>query len=393
MYELMNHPIKIRCDGSAAPGASWRIEVEFRPLKRGFSVWLYDEGEVDNLGWQKIGGTSKPLSWRTAYAYLQNDDNLRVFGDLWYRVEIDGIPSRFSDILKLRFIIDEDNESDYGCIGDLLIGFTDDELSKLLPPDGLNPYELLSNRADDDPPLFQLLSELASNAHHAGLIGASLHTIMTTAKVQAGASLRELSMTLHEQGHALYLAQKHSDVAISETFATESENTHCDNEPNCFDVYKFRRKWTEISNEKLPTLMSQHVDLISDWLEETRKPLGGGRRKGTSDGSVWPVLMWLLGSSKSGVFEVLSRLNALRPDLALRIVSEVMARGKSEAYFFEGPNRLIGWAQNMIGKFIYRDHVEFSLWVQSAADQLDIRVDKNHRISALPYLPSRPESL
>ena len=97
--------------------------------------------------------------------------------------------------------------------------------------------------------------------------------------------------------------------------------------------------------------------------------------------------MWLLGSSESEALNVLSHLNALRPDLASRLATEVMQRGKRKAYYFEGPNRFSGWAENVIGKHIHRAHVEFALRFQATADQLGIPIDDSHRIGDLPYLP------
>lgn len=388
----MTDAIKIRCEGSPAPGASWIIEAEFRPLRRGFSVWLYEYNiMVDVPRWRKVGGSTKPLSWRTAYEYLASDDNIRVFGDFWFEASIDGLPRWSADILKLVFIVDEESPFDYTCIGNLLLGFTDDEIQSIVPPDGFNPFEPEDDTNDDNPTLFRTLSDLACDALTADLVGSSLDTIKIKAHVQPHTSLVDLAAVLHEQAGIIKLEQEQERLSsfIDATSSTEPQNPKNEDAPQPVDAYAHLRKWEEISKGALPNTIEAHIDLIACWLDEPLKPTGGGRQtlRGVNESSEWPILMWLLGSSESETLNVLSHLNALRPDLASRLATEVMQRGKRKAYYFEGPNRFSGWAENVIGKHIHRAHVEFALRFQAAADQLGIPIDDSHRIGDLPYLP------
>ena len=114
------------------------MEAHFRPLKRGFSVWLYeDNSNVAVPRWRKIGGSTHALSWRTAFKYLVADPHIRVFGDLWFETRLNGLPKRTSDILRLAIIVDDESAFDYLCIGNLLLGFTDDEIRAVVPSAGL----------------------------------------------------------------------------------------------------------------------------------------------------------------------------------------------------------------------------------------------------------------
>lgn len=101
--------------------------------------------------------------------------------------------------------------------------------------------------------------------------------------------------------------------------------------------------------------------------------------------------MWLLDINGSRFPTILAEHFRQRPDDARLLVNEVMQLGKREAYYFEGPNRFSGWAQNVIGKHIHRAHVEFALRFQAAADSLNIPIDESCRIGELPYLhPAKP---
>jgi len=390
----MTEAIKVRCEGSPAPGASWIIEAEFRPLRRGFSVWLYEYNiMVDVPRWRKVGGATKPLSWRTAYEYLASDNNIRVFGDFWFAADIDGLPRWSADILKLVFIVDEESPFDYTCIGNLLLGFTDDEIQSIVPPEGLNPFEPGGDTDDDNPTLFRTLSDLACDALTADLVGSSLSTIRFKAHVKAHTSLVDLAAVLHKQAGIIMVEQEQARLSrfIDETSSTDPHNPRSADAPQPVDAFAHLRKWEEISKGALPSTIEAHIDLIACWLDEPQKPTGGGHQtlRGVSESSEWPILMWLLGSSESEVLNVLSQLNARRSDLVSRLATEVMQRGKRKAYYFEGPNRIHGWAENVIGKYIHRAHVEFALRFQAAADQLGIPIDDSLRIGDLPYLPVR----
>lgn len=394
----MTDTIKIRCEGSPAPGASWIIEAEFRPLRRGFSVWLYEDNIlVDVPRWRKVGGSAKPLTWRTAYEYLVSDDNIRVFGDFWFEADINGLPSWSADILKLIFIVNEESSFDYASIGNLLLGFTDDEIQSIVPPDGLNPFEPEDDTDDDNPTLFRTLSDLACDALTSGLIGLSLGTIQFKTHVEPNTSLVDLATAFQRQADTIkaQLEQDRLSNFIKENSKASAPFTAPENGTHQNNTYAQQREWEAISSGRLPNTMSAHIELIACWLDAPEKPRGGGHQAVSGmreSGSEWPILMWLLGSSETQVFNVLSHLVSLHPELANRLAREVMQRGKREAYYFEGPNRLSGWAANVIGKYLHRAHVECALRFQSAADQLGIPIDENHRIGDMPYLPLRVQN-
>jgi hypothetical protein len=156
--------------------------------------------------------------------------------------------------------------------------------------------------------------------------------------------------------------------------------------------YSRLREWEVLSQGPLPDDLDKHIDLITCWLSEAEKPRGGYSVKGIHEGSEWPILMWLLDIKGIRHPMILAELLRQRPEEARLLANEVMRRGKKEAYYFEGPNRFSGWAQNVIGKHIHRAHVEFALRFQTAADSLGIAIDKQYRIGEVPYLSPRPAS-
>lgn len=366
------------------PGASWLIKVEFRPLSRGFSVWVYEDNlMVDQPRWHKAGGDSRPLNWHTAGAYLAKDETLRVFGDFWGSVEIDGIPRWAADVLGCLFIEDEDAAYDYRAIGELLIGLNDKEAKPLLGKIG--PI-LVDTEKDDAPAELLALADLSKFTRSLGLNGQSLLQIKFGLGLDNDATLEEVAvaseqMYAHRHVAKLLSETPHEQAHVSAPIADSKEGSAAHSVDDVGREY-----WKELSRDALPEDISQRILLVDRWLSEPKKPVGGGPSSGIQQStSAWPILKWMLGKEEH-IRSLLGRFAVERPVHAANLVREVMKRGKSEAYYFEGPNRFSGWAMNVMGRPIMRSNVQFALTVQSIADHFKIPIDEKHRIGELPFL-------
>jgi hypothetical protein len=385
-----NELIKISCEGTSAPGCGWVIQVEFRPLKKGFSVWLYqDNNDVDKPSWKKVGSLGKKLSWRTAYEYLSGDEDIRVYGDLWATVYVEGLPKYTGDILKFVFIDDVDNSFGFKRIGELLLGFSDTEIRDLCSQniyDFQEPINIEEEKeANSD---FQHLYHLSCLAHRAKLIGLDFKTIKMLANVEKNCSIESLVNALRNSVDHIRKNREKNLIAKTKCDPVQPESlilaveTHSQASGISCPI----RNWIDISKEQISKSPTERIELISAWLHESIKPTGGGVQIGNRENSEWPIIKWLLGSTVDSIFDVLFHLNKAEPKLAISLASEVMSRGKKEAYYFEGPNRFQGWAQNVIGRHLHREHVTFAIQFQEAANRLQIPIAESQRIGNLPYL-------
>jgi hypothetical protein len=366
--------ISIYCEGSAGPGASWLIKVEFRPLSRGFSVWVYEDNlNVDRPKWRKAGLSPKPLNWQAAGAYLIKKKSLRVFGDFWGAVEIRGIPKWASTVICCLFIEDEDAAYGYRAIGEFLTGLGDKEVRLLLEEIGPIPAD--ANR-DEDPEALMALEDVATSVRGLGLSGKTFLQIKASLGVDSEATLEELAFAAgkkyaHRRVEKFLSKKKKAQASSAGAEGNQGSNSE---------------SWVELSSGDLPEDISLRVALVECWLSESTKPVGGRSAGGIHlSGSDWPVLKWILGNEVR-MHSLLKRFAAERPVQAAMLVEEVMKRGKQDAHYFEEPNAFGGWVANSMGRPIKRSSVQTALAVQAIADSFKIPIDEKHRIGELPYL-------
>lgn len=383
--------IRISCEGAPGPGLAWTITIEFRPTNRGYSVWVYEDNVMtDRPKWIRVASCAWPLTWRAAYDSLVANENLRVFGDFWFETWIDGLPVWAASVLRLVFIVDNEGPYDYKCLADLLIGFTDEEIQSVVSASGLNPFEKPLSEDEENQSHFQKLASIAGSAITAGLIGRSLQEIRSELDASSDATLDDLDLILWRRATDIKHSLEQQRIA---EFIESAKEPHPivlpDNDNHQEAVRSHLCEWESISRGPLPKAIDIRIDLISRWLSETERPQSGHvvqSRFGTSE---WRILMWLLSSNERGLLLILAELLNRRPEEAKFLANQVMRSGTSEAYYFEGPNRLIGWAQNVIGRHVHAAHVDFALKFQSVCDTLKIPTDDKYRIGELPYLPPR----
>lgn len=354
--------ISVSCEEAHGPGLEWVIKVEMRRLKRGYSVWFYeDNATTDRPRWRKVASNAHPLTWRAAYSTIAGNENFRVFGEFWRETEILGVSGLEADAMRLAFIVDEESPYNYRRLGDFLLGFSDEELRALVPGAGLDPHAKPYADTDDEcPSAFQKMDYFAESASSTGLVGHCLAEIRSALGAGSEATLDDLIRMIGEKAKVIKSAarEKHISNFIRATKGQTVSNSRY-------------QEWHELSQESLPETIAQQIDLIECWLLENE----GG------DSSDWAILMWLF----RGAEERLAELHVRRPELAVRLANEVMRRGKKAAYYFEGPNRLPEF-RDVRGKYAYRAPVEWALSFQTAADTLGIQFEESYRIDQLPYL-------
>lgn len=376
-------PIIISCEGYPAPGADWSIEVKFRPLSKGFSVWLREDNLLtQQKGWHKIGGGSQNLNWRVACNYLSSNDGLRVYGDFWGALVISGAPNWTESIFNSLFIEDEDVSYDFRAIAELLLGLNDTEIQDFLHQIGQIP-DVDSDEAN------QTAANLESLAHSCrvlDMLGLSIEEILSKLGLVDGASLQEIATRAEQVKNnqkasellALPLIRSEPQDKASETASAGQEITT--------GGVTLQDYWIELSHGPLPVDHTQIIRLLTRWLQEPNKPKGGRPINGITDtSSEWPILKWLLGP-KERILTLFRILMANESPLLSRLIGEVAKRGKAEARYFETPGQFSGWATSMIGRPLKRSYIMTALDVQEAADELNIPFPELYRIGDLPYL-------
>ena len=376
--------ISISCESSPAPGVDCLIKVEFRPLLRGFSVWVFEDYlMVGCPKWRKTGGDSKPLDWRTAGTYLVKDDSLRVIASLWESVEIGGMVGWAADVIRCLIIEHEDAAFDYRAIGELLIGFNDNEIKSLL--EEIGPIPAYSGEIASQTSLLAL-QRLSKSTRGLGLNGHSLFQIRTEIGLDGDATIEDIALASEQMDARRRVAKllsvtPHRNEQGSAPVAESKEG---------FGIHSSEKArhdlWVELSAGAPPEDISQRVALAECWLSEPKNQVGSATSVGIGQpDSEWPILKWLLGKEER-IRSLLERLSVERPVKATNLVEQIMKLGKAEAYYFEGPNRLSGWVMNVVGRPIKRSNVQFALLVQSIANQLKIPIDEKYRIGELPHL-------
>lgn len=372
---MKNHEtklVRISCEASPGPGLAWLIIVEFRALSRGFSVWSYANNIMtDRPKWIRVGSYKDDLNWRAAYRALLKHEDLRVFGDFWADVSVDGVPDWAANVMRLAFVVDDEGAYDYRAMGDLLVGFTDAEIQSVCS---------CCNH--------EVLNTIASGATLSGMIGQTLAQIRKVLDLDPAASFAELAEVLEERaGQILYSREQERILSFIQRFPPRNSRG-----TEAGDRIRFR-EWEVLANGSRPDSLEHRLQLLSCWLSEKTKPTADNVSGSIRSTSEWPVLSWLLGGDDEHLATLLVEFYRREPDGATAFAKEVMQLGKREAYYFEGPNRFHGWAQNVIGKHIHRRNTEFALRFQLASDNAGIPIDASIRIGDLPYLnPAKERS-
>jgi len=375
--------ITISCEGHPAPGASWSIDVEFRPLSRGYSVWLREDYLLaENTRWHKIGGGSRALDWKGACNHLASNKELRVFGSFWGAVVITGVPEWAKTLISWLFIEDEDAPYDFHVIAELLLGFSEEEIEGYLDVIGMLP-KVDGQEADQTA---SALERMAVSCRELGLLGQSSVTIKTKLGLHEDTPLQEVAVRTEQER-----VKQQSDTLLAAPFPEHVPSAQYTLSHTLSPAILTRQitnqdYWDELSRGPLPADLSQVQRLLERWLREPIKPKGGNPFNGITDsGSEWPVLKWLLGPMEQ-IRSSLKRLMVNQPHMALELVGEVMRRGKSVSRHFEQPGQFSGWGANVIGRSLKRSYVMVALNVQAVADELRIAFPEEYRIGNLPHI-------
>lgn len=198
--KLIRETLRIECAADLMPGISWLISVEFRPLRRGFSVWLYENNANEkHPRWRKIGGEGRGLTMCGAYAFLRSREDVRVFGgELWRDTKVEGVTEWEGDILRCALVLNEEDKFPRDCfrVGDLLCGFTEKEIQSVLRGQPLDPY---AAEEGETPSLFSALDTIAKCVRTLDVGCSTFAEIRALVTAGEGATIEEVAALLVER--------------------------------------------------------------------------------------------------------------------------------------------------------------------------------------------------
>lgn len=334
------------------------VDVEFRQVSRGFTVWSCDSESCDPekpSGLKKVGSSNKALNWRSVCEFLFNDRNLHV-GGFWDSVNIYGVDPRVEDFVKCAFVRDEDLSNYCEPIIGLLMGFEDDEVREVL--DQLGGSFLKSvNKVG-----FECLMAIEEAAREMDFIGKPLSSILESVGLPKSAALETIV------GRIKVLE---SDKHIRDLFDLSQSGA---------DRPELDNQWSKVING-LSRDMSTTILLVDLWLSSAPKPFcTSGHIQGE-----WAVVRWLLGRPKH-ILALFSELKKSNTKQAEEFGQQVMRMGKAVArHCFEQPYRFVGGAMAPLGRHIEQTKVNIAIDCQGVLDQLGIRFDPEYRIGDMPY--------
>lgn len=376
--------VRIRCS-HLNPIGPWDIDIEFRPLVQGFSVWLYEDNAlVTKPKWTKLRSERGKLDWRRVAQIIKEESELRVYGNFWLDVEVSGIPEWARQIVLCFFIVDEESAIDYHAVGELLMGFSDEEIATAIDQYGPLPLHL-DGDSEQLSSEYNGLIQLAEVASAANVVGLSLSNLKVRAGVSSGASLATIAQGLGKLAGDVRQARV---VELSKALISESDSSVRQN------------LWAKLRESVAPWEVNVRIDLIRQWLTETEKPTGG-RIVGYGVSSAIPTLMWLFTPDETSTSQVelafaraaapvnaetlLRELSSNYPQEAEELVSAVLSIVRYDASYFERPNQFRG-VNGAISRAVKRSGVKLGLEIQEAADNCGIRIDHLLRIPDLPFL-------
>jgi len=132
MKSVKRNIISIDANGMGSY-AEWRIILELRGLAKGYSVWVFEDNNVEErVCWKKIDESSNALSWREACRYLTEDSRYWVTTDKWQDVSVYGVPEWTVFLFKFIYILDEINPSHkFRDIAQLILQFNDEDIREI----------------------------------------------------------------------------------------------------------------------------------------------------------------------------------------------------------------------------------------------------------------------
>lgn len=313
---MLTNVVSFYCEEGGVPGGSWTAEVQFRPLKKGFSVWQrLSSFEDEPFRFRKVGGSTEALTWRQIVEFLRSPAVAGLGGaGLIDSIVVRGLPSGWmSDLCAIAWIQFE-NELDP--ILNRLLDLNDDEIalySALIGPfaedgvlsrleeleDALQPlvlekgslariqqelgwhsgmdWEAVIDSARD-------LGRIYSLAAIAGLPRSSLNEITDLIGLNERSSLSERIEVLSDLADAAELrAQATRDLALSSVLSESPPEKQWSKE---FLEYCFAM------NGRLPDQFAQRA--LLDWISLTEKPIAQSARTVTDP--KLQVLSWILSS-------------------------------------------------------------------------------------------------
>ena len=408
------------------------VDVEFRQLSQGFSVWSRDSESEKPSRLKKVGSSNKPLNWRSVCEFLFKNQNLHV-GGFWDSVDVRGVDPWAIDLIKCAFVMDEDLSNSYQPIVKLFMGFEDNEVREVIdqldgfllePTDhtGFENLEVIADTAKDlglfGKPLSSILESvelprgatldkiagrigtlcrIVRTAEELGFVDKSLPSIRKALGLRRNATLYKIAVSIRTLLHIVKTAeglglveksrpyvrkaiglQKNAtlneiDDRISAVYNEEQLQKLLDLAKSGTDSDAVKKQWSSVMNgphRDLPTTLI----LVDLWLNDPHRP------------DDWDSLRWLVGAPES-MEALLSELKEHTPEKAARLAEEVMKHCKYFAHHFEIPCQFRGgpW-QAVVGRRMMKDKVHIAIEYQAVLGRLAIPIDPQYRIGILRYL-------
>lgn len=350
-----NHStIAISCEGRFGSGLDWVICVEFRPLSRGFSVWLYESNAIEkNPRWKKIHHSNQLLDWRQACQFILENTDLRVRGDFWDTVMINGLPTWAIALAKCIFIDDEESSLHTDAIGRLGLCFTDEEIQVVLREVAKIP----PNYEDEDAlASYEALEIIAQAADKRYELHDSLANIKQKMQLPSDASLIDISSKIFSQ---------EIDAIVRSILDAPNESTQSWKEIATRDTL-----WNTLLVHEYRTTIDHRIQLIKKWISYTVKP------KESRHGTELPFIEILLTPPQM----ILPALMAEDPVIAARICNEILQRGKQLVDQLAMPVYHSSFAMFMMVRPHHRSIVSRILKIQAVMDELNIPYNPEYRI-------------
>ncbi len=365
---MQQDQIKISCDLSGGPGASWTVELEFVPTPSGFVAWGIEGDPTDQLAKKtKISEVIHPLNWRTVCRFLMAHQHLCVNGDSTTTIHISGVREYEADIISTAFNLDEDSALNRHLIVRLLLGFSDEELEALVEMWGtpVNPKFIEAEDLDERDP-YELIESLATYTESRGLLGQPLASIAHSVQIDSSEviNIEKILRRLIEQRQNRLFEQL---AAYAESKEISDKNSR---KIICTDQFSL------LFQELIATGTPQD-DHILKLLETLVILKGEPRLTANNQTGFWAALVWL-SSTPAGLEHALTKCAERSIDRATEIASFILSLGKDIAPLFDPDHR---WTGGPYGAAIARSSAIQKLRVvmrcQKCSVALHLPVQKN----------------
>ena len=329
---MQQDQIKISCDLSGGPGASWTVELEFIRIPSGFAVWGTEGDPAGQLGKKtKLSDVSHPLNWREVCRFLMAHKHLCVNGDSTTIIYISGVRGYEADIISSAFNIDEDSTLDRHLIVRLLIGFSDEELKALVQKWGtpVNPNLIEAEDLDKRDP-YEFIESLANYAEGRGFLGNTLSSIAQSVQVDLSevTNIEKISRRLIEQKQNGLFEQL---VAYAKSKEISENNIR---KIICTDQFS-------LLYQQLITTGTPQDSHILGLLEMLVILNSEPRLTANNQTGFWAALVWLAGTP-TGVEHAFAECAKKSMDKATEMATFILSLGKECASIFEPDHRWTG---------------------------------------------------